>query len=215
MPRKFDRSLIPPAPDLHFERELWRAGVAPLAGVDEAGRGALAGPVAAGAVVLPDQPGLGKLLHGVRDSKQMTAKARRHWAGVIREVSLSCHVGFASPQEIDELGIVPATRLAAMRALARLDPSPQHLLIDALSLPSAGLPETSLIKGDARSLSIACASVLAKVERDARLVEMESSYPGYRFGQNKGYGTQFHRQALQTLGPTPIHRYSYAPLRAE
>lgn len=215
MPRKFDRSLIPPSPDLRFEQDLWQSGVARLAGVDEAGRGALAGPVSAGAVILPNQPDLEKILHGVRDSKQMTPKARQHWAAVIREIALCCRVGFASPQEIDEIGIVPATRLAAMRALAKLKPAPQHLLIDALSLPGTGLPETSLIKGDARSLTIACASVLAKVERDALLIEMEDDFPGYRFDQNKGYGTLFHRQAIQALGPTPIHRYSYAPLRVE
>jgi ribonuclease HII len=215
MPKKFDRSLIPQAPNLHFEQGLWHAGVEFIAGIDEAGRGALAGPVAAGAVVLPQTPDLIRTLHGVRDSKEMQAKDRQYWAGVIAETALACRVGYASAEEIDELGIIPATRLAAMRALAKLKPTPQHLLIDYLSLPGAGLPETSLVKGDARSLSIACASVLAKVERDAHLRGMDEKYPRYGFASNKGYGTEAHRQAIEELGPCPIHRKSFAPLRLE
>lgn len=207
---KFDRSLIPPSPTLHFEQALWAAGVSLPAGVDEAGRGALAGPVAAAAVILPPNPDLIRTLHGVRDSKEMSANARARWAETIRATALACGVGFAGPEEIDDLGILPATRLAAMRALAQLRPAPQHLLIDALSLPATGLPETSLIKGDARCLSIACASVLAKTARDAHMRALAVHHPGYRWAANKGYGTATHRRAILALGYTPAHRRTFA-----
>jgi len=216
MPRKkFDLSLLPPTPDLTYEQELWQAGMEIVAGVDEAGRGALAGPVAAGAVVLPNQQDLPQVLDGVRDSKQMTAKDRRYWAAKIEGTALACQVGFAGPEEVDELGIIPATRLAAMRAIARLPQVPGHLLIDAISIPGAGIPETSLIKGDRRSLSIAAASILAKVQRDAHMVELDEKYPGYGFAAHKGYGTAQHRAAIEELGPCPIHRMSFAPLRPD
>jgi len=216
MPRKkFDLSLLPPAPDLTHELELWQAGVQIVAGVDEAGRGALAGPVAAGVVVLPNQHDLPQALAGVRDSKQMTAKDRRYWATHIESLAVACQVGFAGAEEVDELGIIPATRLAAMRAIARLPQLPGHLLIDAISIPGAGIPETSLIKGDRRSLSIAAASILAKVQRDALMVEIDEQYPGYGFAAHKGYGTAHHRAAIEELGPCPIHRMSFAPLRPD
>ncbi|MBI3158709.1 MAG: ribonuclease HII [Chloroflexi bacterium] len=208
--KKFDRRLIPPAPDLAFEQALWAQGLARLAGVDEAGRGALAGPVAAAAVVLPPSPGIAQILHGVRDSKEMRPAARAHWAAAIRVAALGWGVGFADADEIDDLGILPATRLAAMRALARLRQPPQHLLTDYLSLPGVGLPETPLVKGDARSLSIACASVLAKVARDNLMCQLEAQYPGYRLSANKGYGTAAHRRALRELGYTAIHRRTFA-----
>ena len=216
MPRKkFDLSLLPPAPDLTFEQGLWQAGVELVAGVDEAGRGALAGPVAAGVVVLPNQQDLPQVLAGVRDSKQMTAKERQYWATQIELSALAYQVGFAGPEEVDELGIVPATRLAAMRAIARLPHLPSHLLIDAISIPGAGIPETSLIKGDRRSLSIAAASILAKVQRDAHMVEAEGLYPGYGFATHKGYGTAHHLAAIEEIGPSPIHRMSFSPLRPD
>ena len=216
MPRKkFDLSLLPPAPDLTYERGLWQAGVEIVAGVDEAGRGALAGPVAAGVVVLPNQLDLPQVLDGVRDSKQMTAKDRRYWAAKIEASALACQVGFAGPEEVDELGIIPATRLAAIRAISRLLQVPGHLLIDHISIPGAGIPETSLIKGDCRSLSIAAASILAKEQRDAHMVELDEKYPGYGFAAHKGYGTAQHRAAIEELGPCPIHRMSFAPLRPD
>jgi len=216
MPRKkFDLSLLPPAPDLTYEQGLWQAGVGIVAGVDEAGRGALAGPVSAGVVVLPNREDLPQLLEGVRDSKQMRAKERSYWAGQIESVALACQVGFAGPEEVDELGIIPATRLAVMRAIARLPQLPGHLLIDAISIPGAGIPETSLIKGDRRSLSIAAASILAKVQRDALMVEADEQYPGYGFAAHKGYGTAQHRAAIEELGACPIHRMSFAPLRED
>jgi ribonuclease HII len=176
---KFDLSLLPESPDLTFEQRLWGMGVRFVAGVDEAGRGALAGPVAAGAVVLPwEDDCLIENLEGVRDSKVMTAKARTHWAEVIKRTALAWGVGFASAQEIDRMGILPATRLAATRALAGLDMSVEHVLIDYLVLPEVEILQTSLVKGDAQSLSIACASVLATTARDAVLVWMEKTYPG-------------------------------------
>ncbi len=168
MPRKkFDLSLLPPAPDLSFESELWANRVSLIAGIDEAGRGALAGPVAAGAVILPQRDDLQELLSGVQDSKQISAKTRHVQAELIGAAAIGAAVGFASAAEIDEIGIMPATRLAALRALAQLPEQPQHLLIDYIRIPEAGLPSTSLTKGDCRSLSIAAASILAKVARDA------------------------------------------------
>lgn len=207
---KFDRSLLPASPDLSFETALWGRGLRWIAGVDEAGRGALAGPVAAGAVILPADPGLAKILDGVRDSKQMTPQQRQCWAERIRQAALSCAVGFASNREIDELGILPATRLAVERCLAQLAPQPEHLLVDYLPLPNIHTPQTSLVKGDARALSIAAASILAKTARDELMRQLEQQYPGYGFAAHKGYGTLDHRRCLAQLGPCPIHRLSFA-----
>ena len=211
MPVKFDRSLLPAAPDLSFETELWASGLSRLAGIDEAGRGALAGPVAAGAVILPSEPSLVETLLGVRDSKEMTPASREYWAGRLQGLAVACGVGFASAREIDELGILPATRLAVQRALEQLSVSPQHLLVDYLELPGCRIPQTALVKGDARSLSIAAASILAKTARDALLRQLDSQYPGYIFAAHKGYGTAAHLAAIQRLGPCPIHRLSFAP----
>jgi ribonuclease HII len=215
MAKKFDRSLLPPWPDLQFERELWEAGIEYVAGIDEAGRGALAGPVAAGVVILPQTKEIQDTLQGVRDSKQLTPKARSRWLGVIEGCAVSCQVGFASADEIDEIGIVAATRLAARRALEKTTPVPQHLLIDWITLPETGLPGTSLVKGDARSLSIACASIAAKVRRDEILIKMDETYPGYGFAGHKGYGTAKHLKAIRELGPCPVHRRSFSPMREE
>jgi ribonuclease HII len=214
MARQFDRAEIPPSPDLAFERELWDGGLQRVAGVDEAGRGAWAGPVTAGAVILPPDACMQDLLWGVRDSKQMRPEARTVWAEEIRLRALTCAVGFASSAEIDALGIIPATRLAMRRALEGLTTPPQHILIDALRLAEIPLPQTALIKGDARSLSIAAASVLAKTARDAWMINLETQYPGYAFARHKGYGTQVHQAALLRLGPAPIHRRCFAPVNA-
>ncbi len=211
--RKLDPALIPPAPDLVYEQALWEAGVQVVAGVDEAGRGALAGPVAAAALVLPADPSLGATLAGVRDSKQLTPTQRETWRECLQAVALAWAVGFASSEEIDMLGILPATRLAAHRALGSLAASPEHLLLDYLFLPDYPAPQTALAKGDQRSLSIAAASVLAKTARDALLIEYESRYPGYCFISNKGYGTGAHRAALARMGPCPVHRRSFAPVK--
>ena len=207
--KKFDRSLLPPAPDLSFETPLWEAGVRYVAGIDEAGRGALAGPVCAAAVILPPQADLQQRLAGVRDSKEMTPAARQVWAGRLQSVALAYGVGFASNDEIDTLGIVPATRLAVWRALQQLQLPAGHLLVDYLELPDVPLPQTALVKGDARSLSIASASVLAKTSRDAVMRQLDVQYPGYGLARHKGYGAQAHREALARLGLSPIHRKSF------
>jgi ribonuclease HII len=211
---KFNLDLLPEQPDLSFEIKLWNKGITTVAGVDEAGRGALAGPVATGAVILPtNQPDLVDKLYGVRDSKVMNAADREVWAAVIKDIAVAWGVGMAAAEEIDRLGIVPATCLAAARALDELAICPEHLLVDYLTLPEVRLPQTPLVKGDARSLSIACASILAKTTRDALLVQMDGEFPGFNFAQNKGYGTQAHREAIGELGPCAQHRQTFAPVK--
>jgi ribonuclease HII len=215
MPGRIDPALIPAAPDLSFESALWAQGLVRIAGLDEAGRGAWAGPVAAAAVILPNDINIQRELTGVRDSKQVRAERRAELALAIESCALACCCGFAGNDEIDTLGIVPATRLAMQRALAGLQESAsaQHLLIDALFLPDVGVPQSSLIKGDQRSLSIAAASILAKHNRDELMRELDQKYPGYGFARHKGYGTQAHQLALEKFGITPIHRMSFAPLK--
>jgi ribonuclease HII len=207
-----ERGWVPPQPDLSLEQAYWQVGMTSIGGIDEAGRGAWAGPVSAGVVVLPPDATLAGSLHGVRDSKQMTPAQRTGWAVQIKSAAAAWGVGMASHQEIDALGILPATRLAARRALEMLPCLPQALLLDWLHLPQVPLPQTALIKGDGRVLSIACASVLAKTSRDALLVELDALYPGYGFAAHKGYGTPAHQAALRLYGPCPIHRLSFKPL---
>ncbi len=199
-------------PDLNYERRLWKGGIQYIAGLDEAGRGALAGPVAVGAVVLPH--GAGARLRTpvvVRDSKQMTPSERAEAAPRIRQAALAWAVGFASAAEIDTDGIVAATRLAAMRAIESLSVFPGYLLTDfRLELPELDIPQTALVKGDAHCLSIAAASVLAKTARDALMCEMDQQVPGYGLARHKGYGTTEHLLALQCKGYSPIHRKSFS-----
>ena len=196
-------SRLPPAWDL--EATLWARGYTPLAGIDEAGRGALAGPVVAAAVILPpgDYP--------FRDSKTLSPAAREDLAGTVRAVALACCTAEASPAEIDELNILGATRLAARRAVAGLGLSPAALVTDYLHI-GAGLPELAVARADARSLQVAAASILAKTVRDARMRAMAGSYPGYGFEGHKGYGSAAHLAALQRLGPCPEHRRTFAPV---
>jgi ribonuclease HII len=197
-------------PDLHYEQPLWQSGLMYVAGFDEAGRGALAGPVAVGAVILPVDPRLTRTLAGVRDSKQMTPKQREIWAARIQSIALAWHVAFSTAQEIDLLGIVPATYLAARRALESLVPAPEFLLLDfRLDLPDSPLPQTAIVRGDQISLSIASASVLAKTTRDAVMCALDEKCPGYGLRQNKGYGTQAHRSEMMQLGYSPHHRKSF------
>jgi ribonuclease HII len=198
-------------PNTKFETELWRSGLRYIAGLDEAGRGALAGPVAVGAVILPnDKTLLASTLSGARDSKQMTPRQRERLAIQIKEVALNWSVGFADAHEIDSQGIVRAAHLAAVRALHQFSLSPQYLLTDfRLELPQLEISQTSLVKGDAHCLSIACASILAKTERDALMQDLDARYPGYGLGKHKGYGTQAHRSALKRLGLSAIHRRSF------
>jgi ribonuclease HII len=200
-------------PDLSFEQPLWLAGCSAVAGIDEAGRGALAGPVTAAAVIFRPEPDLTNRLWGVRDSKQMTSTQRVYWANAIQHLAAAWAVGWAAAFEIDELGILPATRLAAQRALATLHIPIHHLLLDWIFLPEYELPQTAFAKGDQRSLSIAAASVLAKTSRDAHMQALEADYPGYGLALHKGYGTTRHLAALHRLGPTPIHRFSFQPVR--
>ena len=200
-------------PDLSLESQLRAHGYACIAGLDEAGRGAWAGPLMAAAVVLPLQrPELAGLLHGVRDSKQMTPRQRQRWADVIEQLAIATAVAQASVEEVEALGPLRASRLAMTRALAGLQAVPDHLLIDYLRLPEVPLPQTALPHGDAQVLSIAAASVLAKVARDRFMALQDALYPAYRFGRHKGYGTPQHRRALDELGPSPIHRITYAPV---
>ena len=209
---RLDLTLLPQAPDLSYESLLWSQALTYVAGIDEAGRGALAGPVAAAAVVLPADLEIVQRLAGVRDSKQMTPSQRERWAAEIKLRAVSWAVGTASPQEIDAIGILPATRLAVHRALDLLEPVVEHLLLDYLLLPECTLPQTSLIKGDRRSLSIAAASILAKTARDAWMCELEVQFPGYGFAVHKGYGTHRHLAALERLGPSVVHRKSFRPV---
>lgn len=198
-------------PDLTYETNLWSC-YQYIAGLDEAGRGALAGPVAVGAVILPrdDSALLLQALAGVRDSKQMTPLERETLAPRIQETVLAWSVAFASSEEIDALGIVHATRLAAMRALHGLSLSPEYLLTDfRLELPQLDISQTALVKGDALCLSIAAASVLAKTARDQLMRELDLQYQGYGLGKHKGYGTQSHRSAMNRMGMSPIHRKTF------
>lgn len=215
MTPKIDPASLPEFPHLRYERSLWKKGLSWVGGIDEAGRGALAGPVAAAVVILPPdaslsrRAGAAQSLRGVRDSKQMTPLQRESWAPRIQEIALAWGVGFASAEEIDSLGIVPATKLAVTRALDSLSLAPDYLITDYLLLPNCPLPQTALVKGDRRSLSVAAASILAKTARDALMRALDSEYPGYVFARHKGYGTPQHRAALAQWGMCAIHRKSF------
>ena len=201
-----------PAPDFEFEGEFHQQGLASVAGLDEVGRGCLAGPVAAGAVVLPHSPDT-ELFEVVRDSKRLSAKRREVAYEVIIRSAASHAVGWATPAEIDDIGIAPATRCAMRRALAKLRPAPDALLIDAVSLPSVDLPQKAIIRGDSKSLSIAAASIVGKVERDRLMSNLVETFPEYGFERHKGYGTRLHLDAIRRIGPTRIHRMSFRPMR--
>lgn len=197
-----------PFPTLEFEQNLWNDGFTRIAGIDEAGRGAWAGPVAAAAVILPANPFLTRTLNRVRDSKLMTPLARDTWAPRIKESAVGWGMGFASAEEIDTLGILQATKLAAKRALENL--LPDYLITDYLIFPEIDLPQTALVKGDQRSLSVAAASVLAKTARDALMRELDDQYPGFGFARHKGYGTRLHQEAIMKLRRCEIHRKSFS-----
>lgn len=197
-------------PPLTHERELWRKGIRYVGGIDEAGRGAWAGPVSAAVVVLPAEAGIRRPLACVRDSKLMTPLQRERAAPIIKAEALAWAVGFSSSEEIDSLGILPATRQAIMRALEMLSLLPEYLLLDYIHWPGLAKPHLALTKGERHSLSIAAASVLAKTARDALMRELDDQYPGYGFARHKGYGTPQHRAALARQGPCAIHRMSFA-----
>lgn len=200
-------------PSSIYESGLFGRGYRCIAGVDEVGRGTLAGPVVAGAVVLPETL-RGRWTGLIRDSKQLSPGQREEAYGQLVEVAICFGVGAADALEIDTVGIVTATRRAMARAIEALEPSPDHLLIDAVELPTLGVSQTSIIKGDALCRSIAAASIIAKVTRD-RLMEssFEARYPGYGFAEHKGYCTPEHLQALERLGPSPVHRMTFTPVR--
>lgn len=200
-------------PSIDYEAQLWQQGYQSIAGLDEAGRGAWAGPVYAATVVLPCDEHILQLLYGVNDSKKLTPRQRERWQDCIKSSSLDWAVGSASSQEIDEMGIATATRTAMLRALNQLHYKADHLLIDYVHLPESDLPQTSLPKGDALCLSIAAASVLAKTARDALMIELDSKYPLYGFARHKGYGTAQHRAALESAGLCEIHRTSFRPMK--
>lgn len=186
-----------------------------IAGLDEAGRGALAGPVAAAAVVLPlDQSQALDALREVNDSKQLSAKTRVRLYALIIEQALTYGIGSVPASVVDEIGIIPATKLAMRTAVSQLTPAPQFLLIDGrIRLKTLPTPQQSVIRGDAKSLSIAAASILAKVTRDWQMIELDGSYPQYGFARHKGYGTAYHRAAIEKHGPCPIHRFTFSPIR--
>jgi ribonuclease HII len=185
-----------------------------IAGLDEVGRGSLAGPVVAAAVILPlDNASCATHLSGVRDSKQLTCLARERLYDVIMRHAVAVSIGMGSVELIDERNILQATKYAMRLAIEQLSPPPHALLLDALLLRDVPLPQRSIIKGDARCLSIAAASIIAKVTRDRLMLQLDKQYPTYGFAQHKGYGTEAHLAALRTHGASPIHRQSFAPVR--
>ena len=188
-----------------FEEELFAEGYKMVCGVDEAGRGPLAGPVCAAAVILP--PNLE--IPGLDDSKKLSDKRRRELFPVIKEQAIAYGIGLASHEEIDEINILQATFLAMERAIEQLQVKPEYALIDGNRAKDFGLPVKTVVKGDSLSASIAAASVLAKVTRDMLMEEAAVEYPGYGFEIHKGYGTRAHYDALRTLGASPIHRNSF------
>lgn len=176
-----------------------------ICGVDEVGRGPLAGPVVAGAVILPKDC---RILY-INDSKQLSEKKREELYDIIMEQAISCGVGYAAPGRIDEINILQATYEAMREAVSSLSPGPDILLNDAVTIPRVEIPQVPIIKGDAKSISIGAASIIAKVTRDRLMEEYDKIYPEYGFAGNKGYGSSGHIEALKKYGPTPIHRRSF------
>ena len=200
-----------------FERTLWDCGVTRVAGVDEAGRGPLAGPVVAGAAILPAkwaESGLPRELDGLNDSKQLTPAQREKFFAFLTSCGeVEFAVARIDAAQIDELNILRATHYAMNAALAKLNPAPQHVLVDGLAVKTIRVPQTAIVKGDARSYSIAAASVLAKVTRDRMMLEFDWRWPLYGFAAHKGYGTVRHFAAIAAHGACPVHRRSFAPLK--
>jgi|WetSurMetagenome_2_1015567.scaffolds.fasta_scaffold281120_1 ribonuclease HII len=195
---------------LRFERDLWKQGFHLIAGVDEAGMAPLAGPVVAAAVILPKQ----YKLPGLDDSKKILDESRRSELALkIRQDAVCWSAGRAEVEEIDRLNIYRAGLLAMSRAVAGLATTPEYLLVDARTIPHCAFPQKGIIHGDALSASIAAASIIAKTTRDAHMIEMDKKYAGYGFASHKGYPTAEHLNALKTLGPLPIHRRTFGPVR--
>ena len=194
---------------LAYEKELYAQGIDLIAGVDEVGRGPLAGPVVAAAVILPKAC----KIPGLNDSKKIPKSKHKEIYEAVLQNAIAIGIGIKDNQVIDQVNIYEATKLAMMEAIGQLEPQPQHLLIDAMKL-DLPIPQTSIIKGDANSLSIAAASIVAKVTRDQMMEEFDREYPGYDFAQNAGYGTANHLAGLHKLGVTPIHRRSFEPVKS-
>ncbi len=194
---------------LAFEKECYARGIELIAGVDEVGRGPLAGPVVAAAVILPKAC----KIPGLNDSKKIPKSKHKEIYEAVLQNAIAIGIGIKDNHVIDQVNIYEATKLAMMEAIGQLDPQPQHLLIDAMKL-DLPIPQTSIIKGDANSLSIAAASIVAKVTRDQMMEEFDKEYPGYDFAQNVGYGTANHLAGLHKLGVTPIHRRSFEPVKS-
>ena len=199
-------------PSFAEEKLLEAQGYQRIAGIDEAGRGALAGPVVAAAVILPcriDAPWLSQ----VKDSKQLSTATRELLFHHIHEVAISVGIGMAINEVIDTQGVIKATRLAMKLAIDQLSLPPQSLLIDYMLLPDVPLPQKGITNGDSLCFSIACASIMAKVTRDQLMIKLDKIYPGYGLAQHKGYGTKKHLACLRRLGPSPIHRQSFKPVK--
>lgn len=198
--------------DFSFEHALIARGITPICGVDEAGRGPLAGPVVASAVILTHPNLVGRIPDGLNDSKALSQDTRER---LLNDIIANCFVGIgiAPPEEIDRVNILQASLNAMARAVQALPVKASHALIDGNHEAPLACPQTTLIKGDARSLSIAAASIVAKVTRDRLMAEAERRYPGYGFAQHKGYPTKAHREAVAKIGPCSIHRRSFAPIR--
>ena len=194
---------------LAYEKECYARGMELIAGVDEVGRGPLAGPVVAAAVILPKAC----KIPGLNDSKKIPKSKHKEIYEAVLQNAIAIGIGVKDNQVIDQVNIYEATKLAMMEAIGQLDPQPQHLLIDAMKL-DLPISQTSIIKGDANSLSIAAASIVAKVTRDQMMEEFDCEYPGYDFTQNAGYGTANHLAGLDQLGVTPIHRRSFEPVKS-
>jgi len=199
-------------PSFTEEKRLETQGYQYIAGIDEAGRGSLAGPVVAAAVILPchvDTPWLNQ----VKDSKQLSPARRESLFHQIHEVAISIGIGIVPHKIIDARGIIKATRLAMKLAIDQLWPPPEFLLIDYMRLPEVPLPQRGITNGDSLCFSIACASIIAKVTRDHLMRELDGTYPGYGLAQHKGYGTKGHLACLRRLGPSPVHRQSFKPVK--
>lgn len=190
---------------LEFEESAYNKGFSSVCGVDEAGRGPLAGPVCAAAVILPK----GLILEGVNDSKKLTEKKREKLFDVIIENAVSYSIAYATVDEIENINILNATMLAMKRAVEGLDVKADFAYIDGNRTPELEIPSEYIIKGDARSMSVAAASILAKVSRDRLMLEYAKEYPQYKFEKHKGYGTKIHTEAIKEYGPAPIHRLSF------
>ena len=194
---------------LAYEKECYARGMELIAGVDEVGRGPLAGPVVAAAVILPK----GCKISGLNDSKKIPKSKHKEIYEAVLQNAIAIGIGVKDNHVIDQVNIYEATKLAMMEAIGQLEPQPQHLLIDAMKL-DLPISQTSIIKGDANSLSIAAASIVAKVTRDQMMEEFDKEYPGYDFAKNAGYGTANHLAGLDQLGVTPIHRRSFEPVKS-